>query len=344
MVTERGNASAWFSHVEGAVQVVKLRGKKQLRTKIGYSLFACVRNQMVSCPQCLSTLPCLRKQVIQCMASGKPPALGSEWWIADLAKDDIGVFSVKLNLRVSELRHEINGALATYSRSPENFQKIMDLMKRAQALEQEYQDWQASLPSDWRARTVAWVDQIPGGEIAKAEVCPGRVDMYDDVWLANTWNHTRVARLFISGAIVRCAAWICSPVDYRTTPEYAQSVRLCVDLVTDIIASIPYHLGWRLGSNGTLTTPGDIGSPITSETFSCPKALGGIFCLWPLFAINNSDYASDSQRNWAKGRLIWISENLGLKHAKVLSAVSSLPLEGFERIADGYSSNYGSPP
>jgi hypothetical protein len=260
------------------------------------------------------------------MASGKPPPLGSEWWISDFAKDDIGVFSVKLNLRVSELRHEINGALATYSRSPENFQKVMDLMKRAQALEQEYQDWQVSLPSDWRARTVAWVDQIPGGEIAKAEVCPGRVDMYDDVWLANTWNHTRVARLFISGAIVRCAAWICSPVDYRTTPEYAQSVRLCVNLVTDIIASIPYHLGWRVGLNGTLTTPGDMGSPITSETFSCPKALGGLFCLWSLFAINNSDYTSDSQRNWAKGRLIWISENLGLKHAKVLSAVSSVLL------------------
>ena len=48
MATEKGNASAWFSHVEGAVQLVKLRGKKQLRTKIGYSLFVCVRNAMVS--------------------------------------------------------------------------------------------------------------------------------------------------------------------------------------------------------------------------------------------------------------------------------------------------------
>jgi hypothetical protein len=48
MASERGNASAWFSHVEGAVQLVKLRGKKQLRTKIGYSLFVCVRNAMVS--------------------------------------------------------------------------------------------------------------------------------------------------------------------------------------------------------------------------------------------------------------------------------------------------------
>lgn len=257
------------------------------------------------------------------MSSSKPPALGSEWWTSDLAKDDIGVFTIKLNLQVAELRHEINIALSTFSRSPEGFQKVVSLIKRAQAMEQEYQDWEASLPNEWKPRTVAWVDQIPGGEISKAEVCPGKVDMYEDVWLANTWNHSRVARLFISGFIVRCAAWICSPVDYRTTPEYAQSVRLCVDLVTDIIAGIPYHLGWRVGSNGTLTEPGDMNSPSSGETFSCPKALGGFFCLWPLFAVNNSDYPSDSQRNWAKGRLLWISENLGMKHAKVLSGVCS---------------------
>jgi 3-phenylpropionate/cinnamic acid dioxygenase small subunit len=48
MASEKGNASAWFSHVEGAVQLVKIRGKKQLRTKVGYSLFVYVRNAMVS--------------------------------------------------------------------------------------------------------------------------------------------------------------------------------------------------------------------------------------------------------------------------------------------------------
>ena len=265
------------------------------------------------------------------MSSSKPPALGGDWWMPDLAKDDIGVFTIKLNLQVAELRHEINVALATYSRTPENFQNVLNLMKRAQAMEQEYQAWNESLPAEWRPRTVAWVDQIPGGEIAKADVCPGKVDMYDDVWLANTWNHSRVARLFVSGSIVRCAAWICSPVDYRTTPEYAQSVRLCVDLVTDIIASIPYHLGWRVSSNGSLTTPNDCMSGSgSSEKFSSPKALGGFFCLWPLFAVCNSDYSSDSQRNWAKGRLVWIADNLAMKHAKILGSVSLIsPLVSF---------------
>jgi hypothetical protein len=47
IASETSNASAWYSHVDGAVQLVKMRGTKQLRTKVGYSLFVSVRNQMV---------------------------------------------------------------------------------------------------------------------------------------------------------------------------------------------------------------------------------------------------------------------------------------------------------
>lgn len=38
----------WGSHVEGAVQLVKARGKRQTRTKRGLQLFIAVRTLMVS--------------------------------------------------------------------------------------------------------------------------------------------------------------------------------------------------------------------------------------------------------------------------------------------------------
>lgn len=41
--------SAWGSHIEGAIQLVKQRGRKQLRTRTGLLLFIAVRTQMVSC-------------------------------------------------------------------------------------------------------------------------------------------------------------------------------------------------------------------------------------------------------------------------------------------------------
>ncbi len=38
---------AWGPHIEGAVQMVKARGRKQLRTQNGLVLFIAVRTQMV---------------------------------------------------------------------------------------------------------------------------------------------------------------------------------------------------------------------------------------------------------------------------------------------------------
>jgi hypothetical protein len=48
ITSRRTNIMAWGSHIDGAVMLVKMRGKKQLRTKIGQSLFAAVRMQMVN--------------------------------------------------------------------------------------------------------------------------------------------------------------------------------------------------------------------------------------------------------------------------------------------------------
>ena len=39
---------AWGSHIEGAIQLVKARGRSQLRTKMGMQLFIAVRTQLVS--------------------------------------------------------------------------------------------------------------------------------------------------------------------------------------------------------------------------------------------------------------------------------------------------------
>lgn len=39
---------AWSSHIEGAIQLAKIRGRKQLCTEIGLAMFVAVRTQMVS--------------------------------------------------------------------------------------------------------------------------------------------------------------------------------------------------------------------------------------------------------------------------------------------------------
>lgn len=252
--------------------------------------------------------------------------MGTEWWTSDTTKDERGNFVTKLNCRVAELRADLNAVLANIQGNPEYSSEIINLMRRAQALENEYMDFEATLPEDYFPRTVVWIDQVPGADITQLNIFPGKVDMYPDASIANLWNEARVARLFISGVIVRCAAWVCNPVDYRTTPEYATAVRLCTDLNTDIIASVPYHLGWRMDDRGELRP----GMPAEGEPGNA-GAIGGFFVMWPLFSISNTDYISDSQRAWVKGRLMYISESLGLNHAKVLSNVRLCPLRPLPR-------------
>lgn len=49
ITANRMGSLAWGSHVEGAIQLVKARGRDQLRTKLGLQLFVAVRTQLVSC-------------------------------------------------------------------------------------------------------------------------------------------------------------------------------------------------------------------------------------------------------------------------------------------------------
>lgn len=255
------------------------------------------------------------------MSASRPPILGVDWWVIE-SPSDRGVFIVRLLLRVAELRAEINHCLGSYPRTPDYFQKVLDLMRRAQGMEQEFQDWMNSIPEAWQVKTAAWVDNVPGGDITKADVCPGKVDTYRDIFIAAMWNHARISRLFLAGLVVRCAAWVCSPVDYRTTPEYATSARIGVDMVTDIIASVPYLLGWRVDEDGQLKAGDLSGFTSGNENITSAKALGGFFLTWPLFCAVCSDYATDSQRQWIKGRMNLISDVMGMNQAKTIGSVS----------------------
>jgi len=182
-------------------------------------------------------------------------------------------------------------------------------MRRAQALEREFVLWEDTIPDHLRVSTVAWVDSVPGGDLMRADVCPGKVDMYPDMFVATMWNSARISRIFLAVIIIRCAAWVCFPVDYRTTPEYAQYSRVGQDMITNIIASIPFHLGCTF-EDGTIKTRDDAG------------LIGGFFCIWPLICASCSDFTTDAQRLWIKGRFKFISETMGMNQAKVVGSVS----------------------
>jgi hypothetical protein len=248
--------------------------------------------------------------------------MSPDWWTVDTVKDDISAPIIKIMLQVAEIRFEMNNLLlGVYDRTTDGFQKILELIRRLQALEQDYQAWEAALPAWWHPKTIAWVDNAACLDLSKAEVCPGKVETYHNIRVATTWNHARIVRIHIASAIVRCSAWIASPVDYRTIPEYAHSARLSIDLVTDVISSMPYFLGWDISKGGNM---GADSSNFAAglQSFMRPKPIGGFFALFPIFIVSCMDYVTDSQRTWCKGRMIHIASIMGMNHARVLAGVS----------------------
>ncbi len=307
--------------------IVKMRGKKQLRTKIGHALFIAVRTQMVgpifqlyiSCSLLTST------QIINCLSASRAPDLGTEWWITDAIKEETSQVVTHLSLLTAELRADVNRSMMMISRTPENIELVLDFMRRARQIEQGFLDWESKVPDIWKYKTAAWVDNVAAGDVTNSEVFPGKIDVYSDMWIAVVWNNARVSRLFISGVVVRCAAWLCAPVDYRTTPEYAAAARLGVDMINDLIASVPFFLGYKADQEIIgLTSEDSSGFACGEDGPGARKSLGAYFCIWPLFSTLCSDFATDSQRAWIKGRMRYMKEQMGMNQAGTLSYVSVL--------------------
>ncbi|KAI1385234.1 uncharacterized protein F4822DRAFT_432083 [Hypoxylon trugodes] len=340
----------WGSHTEGAIQLVRARGKKQLKSNVGLALFAAVRTQMI----------------IHSLTSGTAPIMGAEWWIDDAVRDGTAAKCHRLMIKTGELRAEVTRLMSgtsasnpssssSYQSSGANVDVMLDMIRRVQAADREVVAWMRDVPEEWSYRTVAWEDGPTGAatpDYSKLEVFPGRVDVYRDFYIASVWNTARTARLVLASLVVRCAAWVCSPVDYRTTPEYATAARTCVDTITDIIASVPYHLGWHLrnrkrvavalqqqaqnahfspsSSNPSSTQSSTPFNFLSGGTFGCGddntnpqdegqvKALAGYFLTWPLICLVSQDYTTDAQRSWIGGRLAHIGDALGVKYAHIL--------------------------
>ncbi|KAI0414557.1 hypothetical protein F5X98DRAFT_241432 [Xylaria grammica] len=294
----------WGSHIHGAVQLVKERGKKQTKTRVGFQLFIAVRTLMS----------------VYCLTAAKAPDMGAEWWLADTVFSKTAVVIQRLMIKTSEIRAEITHLIDTLRRTPENRELMLEVIRKAKAVDQEVAAWQKKQADseDWHYRTVvSWEDHVVNADYARAEVFPGRVDVYSDIWIGSVSNSARTVRLILQSAIVRCTAWVCSPVDYRTTPEYATAASVCREAITDIIASVPYFLGWHLKRK-------DIRDRTNFGTFpcgeeDCAKGLAGYLVTWPLTCVISQDYATDAQRAWVLGRLRKIGSELGVRYALAMS-------------------------
>jgi hypothetical protein len=250
--------------------------------------------------------------------------MGTEWWMAGSDTNNFSVGCHRFCLKTSELSAEVSRLLAGMTRGPEAMELVIEMARKVQAVDQELATWLLSVPEEFRFRTLCWIweDEIqmpPDAGYGGVDVFPGRVDVYPNFIIANVWNMARISRIMLACLNIRLAAWLCSPIDYRTTSEYNTSRRICEGTISEIMASIPYHLGWHTRRHERFDDPSWAGFACGEE--EPVKVLPAFFAMWSLTVIQNHDITTEDQRAWAKGRLKFIEEELGLKYAGLLRSV-----------------------
>lgn len=314
----------WRTHLQGAINIVKSRGREELRrTKFGAILFNAVRQQLIA----------------RILSEGTGPPMGTDWWMygADI---DLGspmaAACQRLALRTAELRAEVSQTMDSTPRTPESRDEMSRLMQVVKSVQCDAATILQRIPPELRSKTLCYIQDTDaeflqsGGDYSKSEIYPGRIDVYPNLMVAVLWNLIRVARLILASVEIRIAAWLSFPMDYHETPEYMTSKQVCQDLVADIISSVPCLLGWR---NGTHTHMFDTNAALASG-YACgldgpTKALPALFLSWQLISVKNHDFCQPTQREWVSGRLKFIEQKAGLKYAGLINEVGWTPSPQF---------------
>lgn len=300
---------AWRTHIEGAMHLVRSRGREMVQNKDSVLLFNAVRLQIIA----------------RTLSSGTSSVMGVNWWLPEsVAADSIGARYQRFALEVSDLRAEVTRLMATLSRNDQGLELMLEMLRRVQDLDLQMANFLQGLPAEYQFTPLYWEDRVLGdGEVRHAPLYPGRVDAYSDLIVASIWNATRATRIILMSLLIRVAAWICSPADFRSTPEYATAVRTCKANISDIISSVPYMLSMHQKDVQRPSAPAPSGFACGTDEQS--KMLGGLMVAWPLSTVRTCDYTMDEQREWAIGRLNFIASELGIKYASSLAAVSAPP-------------------
>ncbi|KAG8161204.1 hypothetical protein KVR01_009468 [Diaporthe batatas] len=295
-------AEAFGSHLDGAVALLKMRGKDVFQTVVGRKIFLILRSLLVSRSICYAT-----------------PLEPELYNLTDSFEQDPAQHRfAELSLRAADLRVSVERLLGGWGLGhaplahPPPRETVEALLADADALEADYAAHIASLPIAWKGMTVRLMtpeDPAIMGGIAYV----GRVDAYIDMFICYILNWARAARLYVRNTAMRCRAWLLGPEgDYREGGEYAASRALCEALIADIAASVPYVFGAGRAASAA-------GYAADAGQRYQPPSLAGVFCMWPVFAASSSDFATETQRTFMKRTLRYISEEMGIGQAAILA-------------------------
>lgn len=272
-------ADSWSSHVNGALTLVQMRGRKQFRNPTGL----------------LILIRFMTNLQISCVARGAPVP-GSLRALRTYAEQFVDVVNPKwqltsLMVHFSDLRALIFEGKRS---STEIFVMCLDLDEKLQSLS-------GSMPLAWRYNT-AYLDE------SSKRVYADSYNVYPDQHVTQTWNVIRLVRVMINVIIRKTCPKDSNCQSVRhAIPELSSAVGAASDtinsLALDICASVPQYTG-AFPPNRQI----DPLQPLRCYTL-----------LFPLFVAGQALSNGSPLRRWIVKELRYMGDKFGIRNAEVVA-------------------------
>lgn len=204
------------------------------------------------------------------------------------------------------------------------------LINDAYRIDAKLQAWADSVPDLWRYHPATGI-RCPVDQPRELFVYQDRMDVYEDVNIANVWNAYRTNRLSVYRVILKCVSWLGFPTEDKGH-QFLQQVTQ--ELVDAICASVPFHIGTKMvggpQDRDEVEYPYRGGSYLTRAQRQACAAYGGWYLLSSLQPCLVVDGLRPGQKEWIIDQIKRIGRLYSLKWTSYLFTKGKKELTSFE--------------
>jgi hypothetical protein len=260
--SSRRSPTSWTAHTLGAVQLIRLRGTKHLKTDLGSRLFLQTCNNIRS--SCLQRAVPVPDEFLQLYEEAEPFL-------------DPHIPNVRLGPLLDKM---ISLKVRLWKGVPD--ERISGVIHETLHLEEEAKALQDMLPDSWRY-------QVRPPHMTPRWAYQGHAHQYPDHRMARHWNILRATRLFMNEVVWHLAGFVARSKE-QAKPEMSRYFKDLdtgalqataeanrTQIITDTLASVPHFID----ENGTTFGP------------------AARFLIWPLTLVAERTTAPEPARQYA---------------------------------------------
>lgn len=312
---------AWTEHLNGAAELLKLRGTAQLKTAVGYNMFLQISSHYL----------------ITCMQREVPLPEEIRWLRAEATKQLDGLMPVSGLFTALDQFTAFRGKV-----KDGDLTDAEEILREGVRIDGLLAEVFTKAPREWTYETV-YTNEDP--EV----IYNGRYDIYYDYWVAQVWNGVRACRLLLNERLrAKLLQGFASVPPLFVSEEYTalfqMTTRTILRMRDEILYTVPQHVGYV--TRKPFTRPSGTVSPVTAQDGSSstdspsppaaessmqtsifnwkrrgppPVAASGYFLMWPLFVSGLTRLSSQEMRNVTTDRLLYVAEVMGIHQAYALA-------------------------